>query len=40
MALIHIDHVSETIKVNLPLNVILPDPGRMGGVPVRRRKVL
>ncbi len=40
MALVRIDHVPETAKVNLPLNVILPDPGRMQGVPVRDRKVL
>jgi S-formylglutathione hydrolase FrmB len=40
MALVRIDHVPETAKVNLPLNVILPDPGRMQGVPVRNRKVL
>ena len=40
MALLHIDHVPETVKVNLPLNVILPDPGKMGGVPVSKRKVL
>jgi S-formylglutathione hydrolase FrmB len=40
MALVRIDHVPETIKVNLPLNVILPDPGEMGEVPVARRKVL
>ena len=40
MALVRIDHVPETVKVNLPLNVILPDPGRMQGVPVRNRKVL
>src|SRR5512137_1835932 len=40
MALVHIDHVPETVKVNLPLNIILPDPGRMGGVPVARRRVL
>ena len=40
MALLHIDHVPETVKVNLPLNVILPDPGKMGGIPVARRKVL
>ena len=30
----------ETVKVNLPLNIILPDPGRMGEVPVSQRKVL
>jgi putative tributyrin esterase len=40
MALTRIDHVPETVKINLPLNVILPDPGRMGGVPVAERKVL
>jgi putative tributyrin esterase len=40
MALIHLDHVPETVKVNLPLNIILPDPGRMGSVPVAKRKVL
>ncbi len=40
MALIRIDHVPETVKVNLPLNIILPDPGKMAGVPVARRKVL
>jgi putative tributyrin esterase len=40
MALIRIDHVPETVKVNLPLNVILPDPGKMGGMPVAKRKVL
>lgn len=30
----------ETVKVNLPLNIILPDPGKLGGVAVARRKVL
>jgi putative tributyrin esterase len=40
MALIHIDHTPETVKVNLPLDIILPDPGRMNGIPVRSRKVL
>jgi S-formylglutathione hydrolase FrmB len=40
MALFRIDHVPETVKVNLPLNLILPDPGKMNGVPVARRKVL
>ena len=40
MTLLRIDHVPETVKVNLPLNIILPDPGKMGGVPVARRKVL
>jgi putative tributyrin esterase len=40
MALLRIDHVPETVKVNLPLNIILPDPGKMSGVAVARRKVL
>jgi putative tributyrin esterase len=40
MALIRIDHVPETVKVNLPLNIILPEPGKMGGVAVAKRKVL
>jgi S-formylglutathione hydrolase FrmB len=40
MALVRIDHVPETVKVNLPLNIILPDPGKMGGVTVAQRKVL
>ncbi len=40
MALLRIDHTPETVKVNLPLNIILPDPGMMAGVPVARRKVL
>jgi S-formylglutathione hydrolase FrmB len=40
MALLRIDHVPETVKVNLPLNIIIPDPGKMGSVPVAGRKVL
>jgi putative tributyrin esterase len=40
MALIHVDHVPETVKSNLPLNIIVPEPGMMQGVPVRERKVL
>jgi putative tributyrin esterase len=40
MALVRIDHVSETVKVNLPLNIILPDPGQMEGIPISQRKVL
>jgi len=40
MALIHLDHVPESVKVNLPLYLILPDPGKMAGVPVSKRKVL
>jgi putative tributyrin esterase len=40
MALIRLDHVPETVQVNLPLNIILPDPGKMGATPVSQRKVL
>jgi len=40
MALVRIDHVPETVKVNLPLNIILPDPGQVEGVPISQRKVL
>jgi len=40
MALLRLDHVPETTKVTQPLLVVLPDPGRMGDVPVARRKVL
>lgn len=40
MALVRIDHVPETVKVNLPLNIILPDPGQVAGVPISQRKVL
>ena len=40
MALVRIDHLPETVKVSLPLNLIIPDPGVMGDVPVRKRKVL
>jgi S-formylglutathione hydrolase FrmB len=40
MALIRLDHVPESIGVNVPVNIILPDPNRMGGSPLRDRKVL
>jgi hypothetical protein len=40
MALIRLDHVPGTVQVNLPLNIILPDPVEMGSLPVRDRKVL
>src|SRR3990170_157710 len=40
MALVHIDHLPETVKVILPLNIILPDPGQMNDIPVSQRKVL
>ena len=40
MALIRMDHVPETVQVNLPLYIILPDPGKMGKAPMRKRKVL
>ncbi|MDP3180083.1 MAG: alpha/beta hydrolase family protein [Spirochaetaceae bacterium] len=40
MALLRFDHVPETTKVTMPLYVILPDPGKIGDLPVRERKVL
>jgi putative tributyrin esterase len=40
MALIRIDHTPETVQVNLPLHIIVPDPGKMLTMPVRYRKVL
>jgi len=40
MALIHLDHLPQTVKVNLPLNIIVPEPGMMEGIPVSQRKVL
>jgi S-formylglutathione hydrolase FrmB len=40
MALLRIDHVPETIKVNLPLYLILPDPASAREVPLKDRKVL
>jgi len=40
MALLRLDHVPETVKVCQPLYMILPDPGKMGDVPLRERKVL
>ncbi len=40
MALIRLDHTPETIKVNTPLNIILPDPASAKQLPIRNRKVL
>ena len=40
MALIQLNHVPETVKVCLPLYIILPDPGKIGDVPLQKRKVL
>src|SRR3972149_5007786 len=40
MALVHIDHLPETVKVILPLTIMLPDPGQMNDIPVSQRKVL
>ena len=40
MALIRLDHVPESIGVNVPVNIIIPNPGKMQGIPVRDRKVL
>lgn len=40
MALLHITHKPESIKMDMPLDIIVPDPGAMGGVPVGQRKLL
>jgi len=40
MSLIHIDHVPETVKVNLPLNIIVPDTTKIVDIPLSKRKVL
>ena len=40
MALIRCDHTPETIKVCTPLYMILPEPGKMDGTPLRERTVL
>lgn len=40
MALIRLDHVPDSIGVNVPVYMILPDPAKMQGVPVSDRKVL
>jgi len=40
MALIRLDHVPETIGVNVPVYVILPDPGKIKNIPIRDRKVM
>lgn len=40
MALIRLDFVAETTRVNLPVYMVVPGPGSMGDLPVRKRKVL
>jgi len=40
MALFQIQHASAAVMLNLPLNIILPDPALMNGKPVSERKVL
>lgn len=40
MAVLRLDHVPESIQVNVPLYIILPDPGKIKDQPVRDRKVL
>ncbi len=40
MAHLRLDHVSESIGMNLPLDMIIPDPVRMNEFPIRDRKVL
>lgn len=40
MSLIRLDHVPETVKVNSPVNIILPDTGQIDEIPMQDRKVL
>ncbi len=40
MALIRIDHVPETTKVNSPLYIIIPEPTKTGGIPVANCNLL
>lgn len=40
MALLRLDHTPETVKLCIPLYLILPDPGRMADAPLQERKVL
>lgn len=40
MALIHLDHVPETVKVNSPVYLIVPDRDSLHENPIRERKVL
>jgi len=40
MALLRLDHVPETVRLNLPLYMIVPDQGEMKEIPVAGRKVL
>ena len=40
MTLLHMDHVSEKVGVNLPINLIIPGDLARGGEPLEERKVL
>src|SRR5659263_392990 len=40
MALIRLEFVAATTRVNLPVYIVVPDPGSMGNLPMRKRKVL
>lgn len=40
MAFVQMTHVSEAVKMTLPLNIIIPEPVEIKGIPVRERKVL
>lgn len=40
MALICMQHLPQSVKVNLPLNIIIPEPGEMQGVSIKERTVL
>jgi putative tributyrin esterase len=40
MALVNINHTPESVKVNLPLYIIIPDPDENGSIDLAKRKVL
>ena len=40
MALLRLDHTPETVKLCIPLYLVLPDPGHMAEIPLQERKVL
>lgn len=40
MTLIRLEHVPRTVKVNLPLYIILPDTSKIGAQPIAKRRVL
>jgi putative tributyrin esterase len=40
MALLRVEHAAESVKLNLPLYLIVPDPARLRSQPLSGRKVL